>query len=529
MNKKTFSGSNGVVLIFLLLILISGYFFRCYSAKDRGLFHYDEGLYFSETRFLNEGFRYIMINGLDKAIDFGRLKSETNGIPLITGKPGYNLVLFLFSLAAGVNDRTLILVSVMFGIINIFLIFLITQHLYNKWLGLISASLAAVSSYHIYYSTIALPEMVGAVFFLIGFYCYLLSIQRRGVLFLALSGFAVGYAFTCNQWRWVFLPLSIVFFDFLRLTMHKINFYNLVKRNFVFISFCLIPIVSFQAPYKILLLVNKYLPFRTYFQQLSERLAAGEPMVFSFQNSWVFLKYFWIIEGPILSLILFYGIIRLAIDVFKKNKEADIYIFLITILPFLAFSLLTYSGENLSRTVSISLFFSSIIIARLFMNVKNIRVIYLLVLLILSYGFFNVYKKPHLYSGYKEAASYINKRGYTSIFVLDNEAVFRAYAGRIAYKPYERPANLAELMKMTKQAGIKILVVDYNVLYSKYGQGFIGEITNSLKPEAVFENTLSNSYVHLTDLYNHKTINKIISDPRTRFIKIYNIECLMAF
>jgi 4-amino-4-deoxy-L-arabinose transferase-like glycosyltransferase len=470
-----------------------------------------------------------MINGINKKIDFSLLKSETNGIPLITGKPGYNFILFLSTFLTGVNDRALILVSVIFGVINIFLIFLITQHLYNKWVGLISASLAAVSSYHIYYSTIALPEMVGAVFFFIGFYCYCLSTERKNVLFIVFSGFSVGFAFTCNQWRWIFLPLSMVFFDFLRLAMHKVNFYNFIKRNLVFIGFCFIPILLFQIPYYMLLITNKSLPFRTYFQQLSERLAAGEPMVFLLNNAWVFLKYFWIIEGSIFSLILFYGVIRLVMDLFKKKMEADVFIFIITILPFLAFSFLTYSGENLSRTISISLFFCSIIIARLFMNVKNIRVIYLLVLFILSYGFFNVYNKPHLYSGYKEAASYINKKGYTKVFILDNEAVFRAYAGRVAYKPYERPVNLAELLMMAKQAGVNRLVVDYNVLYSKYGQNFIGEITSSLTPEAVFGNTLSNSYVHLTDLYSYKTINKIISDSRTKFIKIYNIENLITF
>ncbi len=84
--------------IFLLLVIFSlAIFLRFDAVAVRGIYSYDEGAYFSEMKFVSEGFSYILSHGVNKRIDFEQLKHATSGLPLFMAKPGFVFILFIFA------------------------------------------------------------------------------------------------------------------------------------------------------------------------------------------------------------------------------------------------------------------------------------------------------------------------------------------------------------------------------------------------------------------------------------------------
>jgi hypothetical protein len=405
------------------------------------------------------------------------------------------------------------------------LIFIIAKAIFDKWVALIAMAVASVSAYHVYYSTIAFSEMVGVTFFLLGFWCYWFSLnQPKRKSFLIFSGLSVGYAFTCNQWRWAPLPLFIIFFEFIRLLKRELPVKDFFKRALIFSFAFFVPIVAFQLPYQILLWIKGELPFRSYFGQLVQRTSYGGQMVLSLKDSDTFLKYFWIIEGPIFTALLTLGLVCLAISILRKKKNEDIFIFTIWVASFIVFSLFRYGGESLLRTISMIVPFTPIIIACLLGKIKKSFFIYAVIFLFLVFGYKHCLPVAGPYPAYRQLCEYIKERGYKKLFILDNEAVFRAYAGRIAYKPYDRPKNAKELLQVSRETGIDRVVVDFYVLHSKFGMEYVKQLVQDLKPEVEFYNPLARSFARLTDLYGYDQVKKILADPQAVYLGIYNLK-----
>jgi 4-amino-4-deoxy-L-arabinose transferase-like glycosyltransferase len=544
MNKNTDSGFCGFkspafhlpVGLLLLIILSVGAYLRFYNINGRELFYYDEGLYLSETRFVKEGFDLLLNSRgkvLNPEIKFETLKSETLGIPLFMGKPGYISILFLMSLIFGLGDHTLFWTCAIFGMVNLFLVFLIGKELYGERFGLLACAIASISSYHVFYSTIGLPEMVGITFYLLGFWFYVRSLKQTGRLSLvALAGLATGYAFTCNQWRWVLFPLFIVFIELIRFLRKEVSSRNLFLNVAVFVLCFLAPILIFQLPYQILLWLKGSLPFRTYFQQLSERGHYAQDMLLCVKNSAVFLRYFWRIEGALFTSALFLGALILCMRAIKKRETQDFLLLIVLGLPVAIFSFYKYMGYGLSRTISMVIPFTAIFVAiainRLitFRDKANPAFFVLAITLVLVLGVRHSIPIARVQSGYRQAAEYLKSKSGKRFIILENEAVFRAYAGRIAQDSHHRPKGTTELLSIYKAAGVAGLVVDYNVLFSKYGMNYVRGVIKNLHPEAVFINKAGGSFVHLTEVYPYEAINMILSDPQSRWIRVYNLDSL---
>ncbi|MBU1727170.1 MAG: glycosyltransferase family 39 protein [Candidatus Omnitrophica bacterium] len=512
----------------LLFIIIAAVLLRFQGVNERGLFYFDEGLYLSETRFVLEGVDLILHNFkklLSQGFSFEELKATTQGVPLVTGKPGFILVLYLFGLLTGLSEHTLYLASATFGIINIGLIYLIAQDFFDRKTALVSMAIASVSSYHLFYSSVGLPEMVGLTFYLAGFWLFYRSVKYcQRASFLIGSGLLIGYAFTCNQWRWILLPVFPCLFELIRFVKREVSPAVVFSRLSIFLVSFVTPIFIFQLPYQVLIWLKGPLPFRSYFEQLFERSMQGQSMLFSISGSATFLKYYWIIEGPFFTILLLTGIsIAVFNALYKKNKE-DILLCIVMVLPIIIFSVFKYGGYCLSRVISMVLPFTAIAIARLFGRIKNINLVYCFIVIILVLGVMHSYKISRVTSGYAKAAEYIKDKDYRKLFILENEPIFRAYLGRVAFNPYNRPLSLEELIHSSENSGVVRLVVDFNVLYSKYQQDYARELTNVLIPEAVFANPLGASFVHLTELYPYEIIKSILEDPRSKYIEIYNLD-----
>ena len=134
-NKKT-------VLILLIFILILGSFLRIYKLGDES-FWFDESAIMYVTR----------QNALDIIMDIyttTRLAPEyfeTGGTP-----PLYYVLANYWTKLIGLNEFKLRLLSALFGIISIYMIFLIGKMVFDYRVGLVSAFILSINYMHIYYS-----------------------------------------------------------------------------------------------------------------------------------------------------------------------------------------------------------------------------------------------------------------------------------------------------------------------------------------------------------------------------------------
>lgn len=113
--------------------------------------------------------------------------------------------IFLF----GLNEFAVRFPSAFFGIVNIFLLYLLVLKLFkNQFVALTSAFLLTISPWHIQFSRVAWETNFAFFFFLLGMLCFLKALDKRNY-FLILSFIFFGFAiFTYNAAK-VFIVLFI--------------------------------------------------------------------------------------------------------------------------------------------------------------------------------------------------------------------------------------------------------------------------------------------------------------------------------
>jgi len=94
--------------------------------------------------------------------------------------PLYYLILKIWSYVFGTSEIALRMPSVIFGILTIYLVYLIGKELFNKKVGLIAGALLATSGLHVYYSQEA--RMYSLVALLVSYLVYLF-LKKRWFLF----------------------------------------------------------------------------------------------------------------------------------------------------------------------------------------------------------------------------------------------------------------------------------------------------------------------------------------------------------
>ncbi|MBI4300049.1 MAG: glycosyltransferase family 39 protein, partial [Chloroflexi bacterium] len=109
--------------------------------------------------------------------------------------PLYYILLHWWSRLAGTSEIGLRLLSVIFGILLVLLIYKLGERLFNRWVGLVAAALAAMSPYLIYYSQEARMYMPVAALGTLSVYLMVLLIQRylRSRIDRKLIGLALAY------------------------------------------------------------------------------------------------------------------------------------------------------------------------------------------------------------------------------------------------------------------------------------------------------------------------------------------------
>ena len=346
-------GRNHTVLVCLILLIFS--FFAFYKIQDQGLLIHDSGAYLLEAKFLDEGFHILkrVQAGESKNPGFWEeIKQKTQGAPLHSGKPGFNLILWGASKVLGFNDSLSAKVTGLFGLASLVLTFLIACQLGSPVSGIYATAFLASSVFNLVYARSGLAEQVVTSFFLTGLLLVLYSWKKNSKLILYLAGFFLGYTFTCNPWRVLYLLALVLALDFLALwNLEKWDFRTGIKRVTIILSGYFTPILIFELPYAFFKFRSTGLPLKDYWTYLYEKLTWVGGVVW-FKRPWDLAKEYWLVEGPffVVMLIATWGFL-LVRSVIKKSLN-DLLILSFSLLPFVYFSLNTPSAVRLPRVVS---------------------------------------------------------------------------------------------------------------------------------------------------------------------------------
>lgn len=310
--------------IVLLIIIGVGFFLSTYHLLDRGLTCHDEGYYLVGTQQLKE--------------------RPLFSLPSCSAKPGHISLISLMSIFVGLEDYTSLIISAIFGILTIFLIYLVGRGMYSRESGLWAAFLIAISPYHLYYSRSGYSFTSALFFYILGIYLYYLSqvARSRKLLKLLISGICIGLAIACHHsffWLWLVLPIYELFLS------------RFAKRRIVILIFSLfLPAIIFEGLVRITNFLNPgtgndgfaYLPqlrrIFAHFIPLVARFDSGRSSNFSFFNINLsvipsYLRFLWRLEGPVVCLLFVLGIIIILNRLSRKFSLNDFIILTQTIIP----------------------------------------------------------------------------------------------------------------------------------------------------------------------------------------------------
>ena len=166
----------------LVLILIIGILVRIFAFGNipPGLNQDEASLGYDSYSLLNYG---IDRNGMH------------NPVMLISWGSGMNAlaayIMMPFIKIFGLNVYSVRLVNLLFGILSLFIFFLVVKKIFNKEAAVVSTFLLAICPWHIMISRWALESNLFPSFFLLGVYFMLLSLEKKIYLPLSFSLFAL--------------------------------------------------------------------------------------------------------------------------------------------------------------------------------------------------------------------------------------------------------------------------------------------------------------------------------------------------
>lgn len=107
--------------------------------------------------------------------------------------PGFFMISWIWNNFFGIGETTIRIPSVIFGILTIYIIYLIGQKLHSKSLGLLSALLLAINPLHIYYSQEARMYALATLAVSINIFLFIKLIKRERVnlIYLVISNLLI--------------------------------------------------------------------------------------------------------------------------------------------------------------------------------------------------------------------------------------------------------------------------------------------------------------------------------------------------
>lgn len=204
----------------LILILFLGIFLRIYGIETES-FWLDE----SETVFATQKTPSYIVSNLYTNI----LAPEIFGPGRGGGSMPLSYILFYYwTKLVGLNEFKLRLLSAIFGVISIYLIYLLGKELFNRKVGLVAAFILAINHQHIYYSQEARTYsflVMSAIFSVYFLHKMLFECKFYHIIFYSLATIALLYSH--------YYSIFLLIFEILYALIILVNYRSNVKKAII--------------------------------------------------------------------------------------------------------------------------------------------------------------------------------------------------------------------------------------------------------------------------------------------------------
>ena len=209
--KKLKSKINKKTILLVLIILIAA-IIRLWAFPSIELVSWDEATYSNGGRWL-AGLVYSEepLGEIKEAIEQHRMHvlNPYNTPPL------FPALISVFFLLFGVKANIAVLVSIIFGVLAVIIMYVFASELYGKKAGLIASALLAVTEYHMVYSRMALVDSTFLFFFMTSLYFYYKSFKIMSMRNFALAGLFTGICMNIKYNGFFPLIIAGIYFFFI--------------------------------------------------------------------------------------------------------------------------------------------------------------------------------------------------------------------------------------------------------------------------------------------------------------------------
>lgn len=496
-------------MVILILVLILGGYLRFANLTKRGIFSWDEGHYVGVLYTLHAGIKYMVKTFIFNE-NLGGFSDYmlTNGVNIyIAAKPTFFVLSLIATLFTGLHIYTTQIVSAVMGLLTIVVIYLISQIMNQKNVGIIASFMLGISYFHIYYSRMALPHVTSAFFAYLAVFIYIYSIHKYKNIpqapcynkYLLWTGVMIGVAFTCHyNLFWVplvFLCSEILYY--ISALKDKPLLFKM-RRLTIFISCMVFPLLIYEALHCYLKIYVYQHPewitaiggsstqgrFFTYFEQIKNQVWQSKHFsdaANTMGNKLFYIHMIFLKETPIVFLFFIAGLFYIL-----YTAVSDKFSIIEFILPcFFMVPLFLYSSSNHIQNMR------SILIALpayLWISAKGFSIIETFIMKrrrVAAWLFTTAAIISLFINAALESKEYINHRaGYGEAFKFigskeglkhfsSNPLVTRIYAGRnntCDIKSYYPPQlsggdtghfSLEHIIKLYNNDGFKYLLLDH--------------------------------------------------------------------
>jgi len=499
--------------LYLLAIIALGAFFRFLNLPEQGLIFHDVGLIIERIKQYN----WLAQQPPNTILPYSYIDIKINWLVLIYFA---QIVLNNIFLCAK-------FLASFFGILTVYLTYLTAKKFYqSETIGLLSAFVLSISSFHVFYSRIPLPDSAAMFFTLLTFLLYFKATKERN----SYSGWAgLTFAFALlTHFRICFFILYIFLFEIMIIFSKKSTIKNSLIRLLTFALSTAVTLIIYE-------LFLRYVLHISFFYTLWHHFDSYSIYQFSLQGFFSYFQYLYLYDGPIVFLFLLLSL------VFINKKESPFYFQLICLTHIILVSFLVF---RFPRVLSPILPYLSIIVGVSIYNAVNIakktQIKKLILFFICTSSLFIGYLKCTPLNSMQTDMGKANKwlKNYepntTGLLTTDKFVTYH-YNQKDRVKAI-RKENLLDLQYYNQQGYKFLLTNPTKYLFSTTGgypnfgplTPLLSSIEESCKPLKTFPNFNSttlerffheNSYPNLSDTL---TVRKNI-DQYDPSIKIYDV------
>lgn len=535
MRKKQF--------ILLFLILLCAAIPRFYDLHRQGFISWDEGMYMNEALFYQSivhNMPLVMSGLLSGELDASTLIQTVNGWPPSSAKPLHSLMIYLFSICAGLSVYSAQILSALFGLGLIVIMYFLARLYFSQEVAVLTALFIAISGYHIYISRLCVPETDSIFFYVLALFIIERYKSSQRYLPYVCAGLASGICFGLN-YRWI-IVLPIIFLNvavYIKPAQKKVSAFAIRRLILFCCAFCSIPVMC-DLPYWPLSLVDGFsISFRhtdenvyTYFDQLRYYLffqsSTGEWHIHD-----LYIRFFNEFNGVLMTSLAGIGFVML----FRKIRICSIVCILSALIPFVLLSV--KSRGNAIRYMSIALPFISLysaialsaILNRVFRSAERSTQWKkaAIVLIVCAMSFPRAIPFLTMRSGYAEAYEYLREHNGGRNLSTSN-AYFEFYFGRNVAE--QTPRSVAAFREVLSSGDYQYVVLDF-MSHRVLTKEVKTLIEDNCTPVTLIPNPIGTHTITLMESlgYRHfipRYLENAYTDPLSKFIAIYDATDILS-